>query len=400
MGVLAIPFDMLPVDEAIDDEMAREMYWKNGQRILAVAKLLKYDPRLFTVYITNFGCGPDSFITHFFKDISSGKPFLQLEIDEHSADAGAITRCEAFLDSLRNIKDKKGSVRKEKDAARRKNLAKKIYVPNMSDGSHALAAAFEACGLEAEVIPEPDGESLRLGRAYTSGRECYPNILTTGDMVKITRRQDFDPEKSAFFMPSSKGPCRFGQYNRYHRLILDELGLSQVPVYSPDQDGTFYKELGMVDGNFSRLGWWGIAAVDLLEKMLWETRPYEKTPGSTDRVYWECIRKVCNAIRAKRFPDEELSYAREAFGKIPIHKPGTKPVIGVVGEIYVRSNRFSNENLVLTLESLGAEVRGSGYITPTSFPRGGTGRGGTTAITSVRSSTTSSSALTRKRWRT
>jgi predicted CoA-substrate-specific enzyme activase len=357
MGVLAIPFDMLPVDEAIDDEMAREMYWKNGQRILAVAKLLKYDPRLFTVYITNFGCGPDSFITHFFKDISSGKPFLQLEIDEHSADAGAITRCEAFLDSLRNIKDKKGSVRKEKDAARRKNLAKKIYVPNMSDGSHALAAAFEACGLEAEVIPEPDGESLRLGRAYTSGRECYPNILTTGDMVKITRRQDFDPEKSAFFMPSSKGPCRFGQYNRYHRLILDELGLSQVPVYSPDQDGTFYKELGMVDGNFSRLGWWGIAAVDLLEKMLWETRPYEKTPGSTDRVYWECIRKVCNAIRAKRFPDEELSYAREAFGKIPIHKPGTKPVIGVVGEIYVRSNRFSNENLVLTLESLGAEVR-------------------------------------------
>jgi predicted CoA-substrate-specific enzyme activase len=357
MGVLAIPFDMLPVDEVIDDEMAREMYWKNGQRILAVAKLLKNDPRLFAVYITNFGCGPDSFITHFFKEISSGKPFLQLEIDEHSADAGAITRCEAFLDSLRNIKDKRVSVRKEKEATRRKTLAKKIYVPNMSDGSYALAAAFEACGIEAEVIPEPDSESLRLGRAYTSGRECYPNILTTGDMVKMTRRPDFDPEKSAFFMPSSKGPCRFGQYNRYHRLILDELGLSQVPVYAPDQDGTFYKELGMVDGNFSRLGWWGIAAVDLLEKMLRETRPYEKTPGMTERVYWECIHKVCSAIRAKRFPAEELSYAREAFGKIPTLKPGTKPVIGVVGEIYVRSNRFSNENIVLTLESLGAEVR-------------------------------------------
>jgi predicted CoA-substrate-specific enzyme activase len=356
MGVLAIPFDMLPVDEAIDDELARDMYWKNGQRILASAGLIKDDPRLFSVYITNFGCGPDSFITHFFKDASSGKPFLQLEIDEHSADAGAITRCEAFLDSLRNTKGKRGSVRKEKKAVTRTNLPKKIYMPNMSDGSHALAAAFEACGIEAEVMPEPDFETQRLGRAYTSGRECYPNILTTGDMVKITRRPDFDPERSAFFMPSGKGPCRFGQYNRYHRLILDELGLSQVPVFAPDQDETFYRELGMVDGNFPRLAWRGIVAVDLLEKMLRETRPYEKEPGRTERVYWECVHKVCNAIRANRFPLEELEHAREAFRKIPTHQPGSKPVIGVVGEIYVRSNRFSNEDLVVTLESLGAEV--------------------------------------------
>jgi predicted CoA-substrate-specific enzyme activase len=357
MGVLAIPFDMLPVDEFVDDEMAGEMYWRSGQRILGLARLIKDDTRLFSVYITNFGCGPDSFITHFFKDTLAGKPFLQLEIDEHSADAGAITRCEAYLDSLRNIKDRKGSARKEKKAVKGTNLARKIYLSNMTDGTYALAAAFEACGLEAEVIEESDEETLRLGRAYTSGRECYPNILTTGDMIKTTRRPDFDPEGSAFFMPSSKGPCRFGQYNRYHRLILNELGLGQVPVYSPNQDAAFHKELGIVNGNFPRLAWWGIAAVDLLEKMLRETRPYEKEPGSTERVYWECVHRVCNAVRSKRFPEEELKYAREAFGNIPVHPPGSRPVIGVVGEIYVRSNRFSNENLVATLESLGAEVR-------------------------------------------
>jgi predicted nucleotide-binding protein (sugar kinase/HSP70/actin superfamily) len=32
------------------------------------------------------------------------KPFLEIEVDEHSADAGVLTRCEAFLDSLENIK--------------------------------------------------------------------------------------------------------------------------------------------------------------------------------------------------------------------------------------------------------------------------------------------------------
>jgi predicted nucleotide-binding protein (sugar kinase/HSP70/actin superfamily) len=175
-------------------------------------------------------------------------------------------------------------------------------------------------------------------------------------MVKTTMRPDFDPARSAFFMPSGNGPCRFGQYNRYHRLILDELGLPDVPVYAPNQDETFYRELGIVDG-FSRLAWWGIAAIDLLEKRLRETRPFEKEKGLTEKVYWECLHKVCDAVREKRFPEKELRYAKEEFNKIPVHQQGTKPVIGVVGEIYVRSNRFSNENLVLTLESLGAEVR-------------------------------------------
>ncbi|MBI5492955.1 MAG: CoA activase [Deltaproteobacteria bacterium] len=357
MGTVAIPYDMLPVDSAIDEALANDMYWKSGQRIMAVSRLIREDNRLFSVYITNFGCGPDSLISHFYKDSAAGKPFLQLEIDEHSADAGAITRCEAFLDSIKNIKGKIKINKKVSEVLKRTNLKKKIYLPNMADGAHAIAAAFQACGLDAEVMEEPDDESLKWGRRYTSGRECYPCILTTGDMVKTVKKEGFDPEKSAFFMPSGSGPCRFGQYNRYHRLILDELNFKDVPVYAPDQDGNFYKELGMVGGNFPRLGWWGIVAIDLLEKRLRETRPYEKNPGESDKVYWEHVHKVCDSVRNRKFPEKELLSAKEAFKKIPVSAPGGRPVIGVVGEIYVRSNRFSNENLVTKLEALGAEVR-------------------------------------------
>ncbi len=227
----------------------------------------------------------------------------------------------------------------------------------MADAAYAIAAAFQACGIEAEVIPEPDGETLKWGRRFTSGRECYPCIITTGDMVKVAKRSDFDGERSAFFMPSGNGPCRFGKYNRYHRLVLDELGFNDVPVYAPDQDEAFYKELGMIGGNFSRLGWWGIVAIDTLEKKLRETRPYEKNQGETEDVYWRCLHRICSAIKERRFPEDELRLAKEEFKKIPVNKPEGKPVIGVVGEIYVRSNRFSNNNLVKQLESLGAEVR-------------------------------------------
>lgn len=357
MGTIAIPFDMLPVDGAIDDVLAADMYWKSGQRILAASNLIRNDNRLFAVYITNFGCGPDSLITHFFREAAAGKPYLQLEIDEHSADAGAITRCEAFLDSIRNVKGKLKPAEVKKEVLNRTEVKKKLYLPNMADGAYGMAAAFQACGIDAEVMPMPDEDSLKWGRRYTSGRECYPCILTTGDMVKITKKKDFDREKTAFFMPSGNGPCRFGQYNRYQRLVLDELGFKDVPVFAPDQDGKFYRELGSVGGNFQRLAWWGIASIDMLEKRLRETRPYEKNPGDSEKVYWESVHNVCDAIRNKKFPEKELKAAREAFRRVPVENVGTRPLVGVVGEIYVRSNRFSNENLITKLEALGAEVR-------------------------------------------
>jgi len=356
MGTLAIPFDMLPLDSAMDDVIAKDMYWKSGQRIMGVQKLIRDDNRLFSVYLTNFGCGPDSLITHFYRDASKGKPFLQLEIDEHSADAGAITRCEAYLDSIRNVRNRIEKDTKVRTVLKRTNIKKKIYLPYMADGAYGIAAAFEACGVEAEVMPMPDEESLKWGRRYTSGRECFPCIVTTGDMMKVLKRDDFDPDKSAFFMPSGNGPCRFGQYNRYQRLILDEVGSKDVPIYAPDQDGTFYKELGMVGGNFPRLAWWGIVAVDLLEKLLRETRPYEQNAGETDKVYWSSVWRICDAIRAKRFPDKEMKICRDAFRQIPVNNPGSRPVVGVVGEIYVRNNRFSNEDLVMKLEAMGVEV--------------------------------------------
>ncbi len=101
LGVQAIPMDFLPL-HSVDSTGLENMYWLSGQKIMAAGRIIREHPDLYPLYLTNFGCGPDSFITHFFKDEMSGKPFLQLEIDEHSADAGAITRIEAFLDSLKN----------------------------------------------------------------------------------------------------------------------------------------------------------------------------------------------------------------------------------------------------------------------------------------------------------
>lgn len=354
LGVLPIPMDFLPLDSISPSAEIREMYWRYGQKILSAAHIINRDPRLYAVYITNFGCGPDSFISHFFREISKGKPYLQLEIDEHSADAGAITRCEAFLDSLKNVKTVNITLKRREPP--KTDRTKKIYIPYMCDHSFAVKAAFEACGVEAEVFPESDEETLYWGRKYTSGKECYPCIITTGDMVKLLKDPNFDHSRAAFFMPSGNGPCRFGQYHRFHRLVLDELGFNHVPIYSPNQDETLYNDLGIMGSEFTRLGWQGIVAVDLLIKKLLETRPYEKIKGETDRVYQESLNKICLAIRNGVDLKDVLKECLEAFNRIEIEEPGTKPLIGIVGEIFVRLNRFANEDVIRKVERFGGEA--------------------------------------------
>ncbi len=357
LGVLAIPMDFLPLDEVEDLPEIKPMYWRFGQKILRAAEIIRRDPRLYGIFITNFGCGPDSFIQHFFKDKMRGKPYLEIEIDEHSADVGAITRLEAFLDSLKNVTPQAEPVRFSPYRFRvTKTDRRKIFLPPMTDHVLALVAAFEACGAEAEALPDSDEETLELGRRLTSGKECYPLILTTGDLAKMVQRPNFQPEHSAFFMPSGDGPCRFGQYHRFHRLVLDELGYSQVPVYSPDQSETMYQELGMVGGDYTRIAWRGVVAIDLLEKKLMETRPYERRPGNCDEVYQFYLKQVHQTLRDRGDLPAVLKGARGTFDEVALNGDREKPVVGIVGEIYTRANKFANENAVREIEALGGQV--------------------------------------------
>jgi predicted nucleotide-binding protein (sugar kinase/HSP70/actin superfamily) len=100
LGVLPFPMDFLPISAVDISDQYGHMYWRSGQDILASARIIRDDPRLNAIYVTNFSCGPDSFITSYFRRIMGDKPLLELEMDEHTADAGIVTRCEAFFDSL------------------------------------------------------------------------------------------------------------------------------------------------------------------------------------------------------------------------------------------------------------------------------------------------------------
>ncbi|TET52340.1 MAG: hypothetical protein E3J58_00225, partial [Actinomycetota bacterium] len=301
LGLKVIPLDFLPVGKVDLSQDWPNLYWEFGDRIMSAAEIIKKDPRLYPVYITNFGCGPDSFILQYFER-AMDRPFLKLEVDEHSAGAGVITRCEAFVDSLTNVKNKEknkkilpvamqeksiaaeyagksdgslaapeavshetegqesllqgGFLNEEPPAGRnngqepipeatfKRSQGRTIYIPYMSDSAVVLKHAFRSAGIEAEML-HSDDETLKWGRRYPLGKECYPFIITTGDIIKTLKNTD--PKKAAFLMPQTHGPCRFGQYNKMQKIIIRELGYHDVPIIAPGapENSQFYKEYDM-----------------------------------------------------------------------------------------------------------------------------------------------------------
>lgn len=360
-GVLPIPLDYLPLADINIFNEYPNIYWPNGRQILSGARIVANDKRLHAVYLTNFRCGPDSFLSHFVTEELKGKPSLQIEIDEHSADAGLITRLEAFLDSVKKIQynDKINIDQKKSQNFKLVSPSKErvLYFPYMNDGSHIAAAAARSCGIESWSLPAQTQDDLDIGRKYTSSKECFPMICTTGSFIRKLLEPGINEKNISFFMPDHNGPCRFGQYNQLQKVIFDHLGKKDVKIVTPSNDGSYEDIAGGKSSKFRINAWKGFVALDMLRKLQQERRPYEKHKGETDCIYFESLKKLeyCIENNAKNLINT-LSKIGIDFESIQVLDIPRKPVISIVGEIFMRDNNFCNGNIISKLESLGAET--------------------------------------------
>jgi predicted CoA-substrate-specific enzyme activase len=359
-NLMPIPVDFLelPVNAVFGNY--RSMYWPNGQKMLAAARMVAQDRRLHAVYLSNFRCGPDSFLMHYIDEEMKGKPCLHLEIDEHSADAGMITRIEAFLDSLQGSESTvpiAENIYRPRPGPSSPLSGRVLYFPFMNDNAHAVAAAARSCGIRSEVLPMQDEKDLALGRQYTSSRECFPMICTTGNFLKKLMEPGVDPARVSFFMPDHNGPCRFGQYNHLQRIIFDKLGYDKAEIVSPSNESSYADIAGKNAQKFRFNAWKGFVAVDFLRKLKQETKPYELHTGDTEKVYQQslgriiaCIEKGTHGLHAV------LKEITAEFVSIPVDKKSRKPIVAVIGEIFMRDNTFCNGGLIRRLEEQGVET--------------------------------------------
>ena len=238
-----------------------------------------------------------------------------------------------------------------------RNKPKTVYIPYMCDHAYVLGAAMAAHHIPTEVLPPPDDETLAIGLDLCKGRECLPCFITTGDIIRRARQPDFDPARAVFLMATTTGPCRFGQYRALQRNILDQRGLAEMDIISPNAANS-YQGLGKNPTQLRALAWQGVVAVDLLQKLLHEYRPYEVNPGQTDELYQLGLERVVAATRAgggKKLV-EVMKWLAAQFETLPVDRSQSRPLIGLVGEIYLRFYTYGNQDIVRQVETAGGEV--------------------------------------------
>ncbi len=379
-GILVIPQDFLPLSFEPDQE---NMYWASGRSILQAARFTARSPQMFGTYVTNFSCGPDSFLINYYRTIMGAKPSLTLELDAHTADAGIDTRIEAFLDVVRRYRVMHaGSEAKEVPDPLRPRHAQvdcgpagvravdadgnafsltdphvTVLVPSMGEfGGRLLAASLRHVGVQAVALPAPAEAELALGRGEVSCKECLPLVLTVGSMLRYIREQWDGKGILVDFMPETSGPCRFGQYNVMMREVAAKLGLRNVTTISLTAENG-YAGFGT---KFALRAWHAVVISDVMDDMRSAIMAIAADPPAAEAVFEAQLGRIERSMETDAWPKLRgvLQAAARSLAVIE-RKRELKdiPKVALIGEIYVRRDGFSRQHLVERLSRDGIFVR-------------------------------------------
>ncbi len=352
-GFKVIHMDMLPFEPDTLGKEFSNMYWYYGQKILSAAKFVAKHPNLYALYLSSFNCGPDSFVQGFVEETMGEKQMLILELDEHGSDGGYQTRLEAFLDVLAAQPVPKGvSTVTPVQGSPDKLKGRILWIPPMHVlGSRFFAAVLNGHGIESRAMPETDDGAHTLGKLATRGAECTPMALTLGTFVKAMKDSGEPTSRHALFMPTATGPCRFGSYALAQHIALEHMGYKDIPIISPDSENSY---AGIPAAARTAL-WDAVLSADFLYKMVLKTRPYEVHKGQCNMLMEKWAQRIERAMENRKSPLPELVEAAREFNQVPVTGE-RKPLVGVVGEIYVRNEAYANARVIESIEQYGGEA--------------------------------------------
>jgi predicted nucleotide-binding protein (sugar kinase/HSP70/actin superfamily) len=289
------------------------------------------------------------------------RPRLFLEFDEHRGEAGLVTRLEAFSDEINSHIDLGttwSTTPKVTRGSMPRPCGKRLFIPSFSEHARIYAAVLQSVGLDAQVLPMADAETLRLGEELSSGRECHPFSIILGELARLSRSKELQ-KGDVFVSPSTTTPCLIRQYGDAYRILAERVQLPEIEIW--DAGG---REIGNVIGMSGLLRLYeGLSAVDFLYVLATRLRAYERESGTVDDIFTDTIARVSRVVANKRSVETELiNGVRVLLATQRDGSPGDKPIIGVTGDLYTRINPVGNKDLFRHLERMGCEVWPSPYF--------------------------------------
>ncbi len=208
-----------------------------------------------------------------------------------------------------------------------------------------IQAVLEGAGYRTQRLPTPDLSAFHVGKQFGNTGQCNPAYFTVGNLIKYLRDLEFQGmshqdvlDNYVFFTAGTCGPCRFGMYESEYRMALKNAGFDGFRVLLFKQDDgvkaqtgepglKFTVDIGMGAFNALNLG-------DITNEMIYRIRPYEITPGKTDRVFGEVLEELARFLRDRR-RFEILQSLPQWLSQRLAEKKGLKDTLNTLGKIYL-----------------------------------------------------------------
>lgn len=342
--------------------------WMFHSRLYAAADFVGKHDNLELVQINSFGCGVDAVTTDQVEEIltSFGKMYTLIKIDEVNNLGAVRIRLRSLLASInKRLKEKKDPTATGEYMLNRKPFTEEmkenytIILPQMAPiHFEFIEPILRSEGYKAVLLRECTQHTIETGLKYVNNDACYPSIITTGQFIEALQSGEYDVNKTAIIMSQTGGGCRATNYIGFIRKALRDAGFEQVPVISfnvvgMEKNPGFKLTLPLVEKLLRAMIY-----ADLLQKMLYKNRAYEKNKGETEKLFNEWMKKAIDLSINGKSKDVSKSIYQivDDFEKIEWDTSVEKPRVGIVGEILIKYHPFGNNYVAKLLEQEGAEV--------------------------------------------
>lgn len=366
-GFAVIPEDAISHLMKIERPLRVVDQWMYHTRLYAAASYVAQQKDLELVQLNSFGCGLDAVTTDQVQEILErfGKIYTLIKIDEINNLGAVRIRVRSLIAAIKEREKKHFSIKELFKRTKRILFTKKmkkehtILAPQMSPiHFQLLQPGFKKAGYNIKILPSVDVQAVDIGLKYVNNDACYPSIITTGQIMEALLSGKYDLQKTSVMISQTGGGCRATNYIAFIRKALQDAGLEYIPVISVNPGGLeknpgFKFSLTLLNTSMKALVYG-----DLLMRVLYRVRPYEKIKGSADQLFDFWLKKCEESLLNGRRGDfkKNIYQIVEDFDNLEIEKDLIKPRVGVVGEILVKYHPTANNQVVELLEAEGAEA--------------------------------------------
>ncbi|MDY7080051.1 MAG: acyl-CoA dehydratase activase [Chloroflexota bacterium] len=372
-GLDVITEDAIPLtpNQTLDNQHVLTQ-WEYSNRFYHAARWVGQQDHVETVQLNSFACGPDAINVDEVKSIlcAYGKSYTIIRIDEIESIGSVKLRLRSMIESLKEreraktqepLSEQTYTPRKTTRLYQKADRQGTILVPRFSHFcSPPITRPLLDLGYQVRALPPANRESVEVGLKYTNNEICYPAIIVIGDLIKALQSGKYELSDVAVGISQTGGQCRASCYLSLLKRALIAAGFEDIPVISLTTGARPLNEQPGFKLDIKRYAYkamLGLVFADALSAMYHATAIRELHKGAV----LELTDKYLSTLEHGTLPlsrDTVLGALEKAvtdFNEIET-VDRDYPKVGIVGEIYIKYNSFSNNRVVQWLMDQELEV--------------------------------------------